>query len=340
MSKSSSQASSSFAAASSQAGIRTYVDPRNRHTYLYVPGSFTQPEAWQAARAHGGHPVVFNTLAEWRRVVQAFDYRTIAPAHTGHYQLPSGREPGLGWTTHPAGGVSTAPLNQLFNSNGPDDGVRNKWGWGIGSDGLTVYYGPSNGKNEDAGVIWHDNEGRLEDVSVNHRGGVVVEIPRSGRITQSTGSAQPSLVGQGSSSLSKDDLTQIGTSLNDTLIGGMENDVLIGLGGDDKLVGRQGDDVLKGGDGRDYLHGGVGQDILFGGNGRDLFVLNPGAKQDIIRDFEVGQDQLGLTRGISTNNLDILQQGNNTLIKVGDTAVALLRGINTNQITDNHFAQV
>jgi hypothetical protein len=115
-------------------GTRSYSDPITRHTYLYVPGSFTQQEARQVARSRGGYPVVFNNLDEWRRVVRALDYRVIAPAHTGHYQLPSGREPGLGWVTHPAGGVSTAPLNQLFNSDGPDDGIRNKWGWNIVSN--------------------------------------------------------------------------------------------------------------------------------------------------------------------------------------------------------------
>jgi hypothetical protein len=146
------------------------------HTYKYVPGSFTQRDAWMVASQLGGYPVVFNSLLEHASVVNSFGFQRIAPAWTGHYQLASGLEPGLGWVT--INGQPSAPLHQLFNSDGPDDGIRNKWGWSIGPSGLSVYYGASNGKNEDGAVIWHDNAGRLEDVSINHRGGVVVEFNR------------------------------------------------------------------------------------------------------------------------------------------------------------------
>lgn len=155
------------------AGERTYVNPNTGHVYVYVPGNWTQAQAWAVARSRGGYPVVFSSISEWRRVVKGLDFRAIAPAHTGHYQHPFGREPGLGWMTYT--GEPSAPLSQLFNSNGPDDGVRNKWGWASTDDGFEIFYGPSLGKNEDAGVIWHDADGRLEDVSVNHRGGVVIE---------------------------------------------------------------------------------------------------------------------------------------------------------------------
>lgn len=338
------KASSALAATSSRAaGTRSYSDPITRHTYLYVPGSFTQQEAWQVAVSRGGYPVVFNTLDEWRRVVQALDYRAIAPAHTGHYQLSDGLEPGLGWTTYTAGGTSTAPLNQLFNSDGPDDGIRNKWGWNVvfKSDGTIqgkVFYGPAPGKNEDAGVIWYDNEGRLEDISVNGRGGVVVEIPRFTR--QSSRASEPGLSHQASSASQKDTLTQTGNQFDDTLVGEAENDILVGGGGNDALVGKQGDDILRGGSGRDLLVGGLGTDRLQGGKGQDLFVLSPGSSKDIIQDFEIGQDKLGLVRGVSSKDLDILQQGSNTLIKLGNTAVALLQGINANQITADQFTAV
>lgn len=167
--------------ATRQVGVRRWDDLGNRRTYLYVPGSFTQQQAWQTARNYRGYPVVFSTMTEWQRVMQAFDYRTIAGAHTGHYQSSRGREPGLGWVTYTR--ERSAPLNQLFNSDGPDDGIRNKWGFQLsynsdGSIGGSLFYGPGKGKNEDAGVIWYDNEGRLEDVSVNGRGGVLVEINR------------------------------------------------------------------------------------------------------------------------------------------------------------------
>lgn len=160
----------------SASSVRRFEDRDHRKTYIHVPGEFTQQQAWATARAYGGYPVVFGSMSEHSRVVAFFGYRNIAPCHTGHYQLPTGREPGVDWRTYTNG--SSAPLNQLFNSDGPDDGARNKWGWRVEGGGAQIFYGPSNGKNEDAGVIWHDNGGKLEDVSVNHRGGVLVEINR------------------------------------------------------------------------------------------------------------------------------------------------------------------
>jgi hypothetical protein len=154
-------------------GVRTFRWSSNGHRYEYHPGQMTRDQAWEYARARGGYPVVFSSMAEHRAVANALNYRQIAPAHTGHYQDPRGREPGMGWLTYT--GERSAPLNDLFNSNGPDDGIRNKWGWNFTDDGAEVFYGPSNGKNEDAGVLWHDNAGRLEDVSVNHRCGVIIE---------------------------------------------------------------------------------------------------------------------------------------------------------------------
>jgi hypothetical protein len=156
-----------------EAGERTYVNPNTGHVYVYVPGQWTRDQAWAVARSRGGYPVIFSSISEWRRVVQGLDYRAIAPAHTGHFQHPNGLEPGLGWMTYT--GESSAPLSQLFNSDGPDDGVRNKWGWRSTDEGYEIFYGPSLGKNEDAAVIWHDADGRLEAVSTNHRGGVVIE---------------------------------------------------------------------------------------------------------------------------------------------------------------------
>jgi len=162
------------AQANAQSGTRTFNAP-NGTRYIYVPGQFTQPQAWAEASRRGGHSVVFTSMAEHSMVINAFGYRSIAPCHTGHYQTATGREPAQGWRTFT--GQSCASLYDLFNSNGPDDGIRKKWGWHFTPTGVDIYYGDSNGKNEDAGVIWSDNQGKLEDVSVNHRGGVMVEIP-------------------------------------------------------------------------------------------------------------------------------------------------------------------
>jgi hypothetical protein len=143
---------------------------------MFLRGSFTQAEAWREARNRGGKPIIFETMAEHTAVVSAFALgrRDTDIAWTGHYQLPTGREPGMGWVTY--GGTVSAPLNHLFNSDGPDDGVRNKWGFNFVDNSLEIYYGPSEGKNEDGAVIWKDNRGLLEDVSINHRASVMIEF--------------------------------------------------------------------------------------------------------------------------------------------------------------------
>ncbi len=165
-----------FSAHSAIAQVPTSTKTVNGKRYTFLRGAFTQAEAWREAERRAGKPVVFETLLEHEAVVRAFGLGRSDKdiAWTGHYQLPQGREPGLGWTTY--GGTKSAPINMLFNSNGPDDGIRNKWGWSLSDAGLEIYYGPSSGKNEDGGVIWKDNNGLLEDVSINQRASVVIEF--------------------------------------------------------------------------------------------------------------------------------------------------------------------
>jgi len=132
----------------------------NGRQYTFVRGAFTQRDAWREAERRGGYPVVFETLKEHTLVVTAFGLgrREVDVAWTGHFQSPYGVEPNGGWTTY--GNRSSAPIYQLFNGNGPDDGITRT--------------SPA-GKNEDAGVIWKDNNGLLEDVSDNYRTNVLIE---------------------------------------------------------------------------------------------------------------------------------------------------------------------
>ncbi|WP_416672926.1 calcium-binding protein [Egbenema bharatensis] len=128
----------------------------------------------------------------------------------------------------------------------------------------------------------------------------------------------------------------IGLGGDDDLIGGAGNDILIGGDGDDDLFGGAGNDILRGGNGQDDLVGGSGRDTLIGGAGRDTFILQPRGN-DIIRDFQGGIDELGLSGGLEFNNLLFQQQGNHTLILANGSRVALLLGINANSITRADF---
>ena len=82
---------------------------------------------------------------------------------------------------------------------------------------------------------------------------------------------------------------------DDWLDGGSGDDLLRGARGDDDLSGGTGDDILRGGRGNDTLDGGEGDDILIGGRGADTFVFGANSGDDVIRNFESGEDQIDLT---------------------------------------------
>lgn len=124
----------------------------------------------------------------------------------------------------------------------------------------------------------------------------------------------------------------IGLGGDDDLFGGAGNDILVGGNGDDDLFGGAGRDILRGGRGNDDLIGGAGRDILIGGAGRDTFVLQQRGN-DIIRDFQDGVDELGLSSGLEFNDLVFQQQGSNTLILAGGNRVALMLDVSANSIT-------
>lgn len=125
---------------------------------------------------------------------------------------------------------------------------------------------------------------------------------------------------------------------SDMLYGGPGNDLLHGQGGNDRLFGGIGNDQIWGDEGDDLLRGGLGQDILKGDDcesnnrGRDSFVLAAGEGTDIIMDFEVGLDLLVLVGGLSTKQLSINQRENNTLIDYGSETLAILNGVNANEL--------
>ncbi len=133
---------------------------------------------------------------------------------------------------------------------------------------------------------------------------------------------------------------------NDRLIGGRGNDILKGGGGNDLLNGGDGDDLLNGGGGNDRLIGGRGSDRLIGGRGNDflkggadsdIFVLKAGNGFSFIQDFSLSEDLLQLSGSLSFGDLDLIQQGNNTIVSVGNDVLAELRGIQANQLGAANF---
>lgn len=64
---------------------------------------------------------------------------------------------------------------------------------------------------------------------------------------------------------------------------------------DDVLNGTDGDDVILGRDGNDTINAGSGSDVAVGGSGADTFVIDTNTEFLVIKDFEIGTDQLDVS---------------------------------------------
>ncbi|MFW9260733.1 phytase [Nostoc sp. CALU 546] len=133
-----------------------------------------------------------------------------------------------------------------------------------------------------------------------------------------------------------------GGSGNDNLSSGGSNNRLSGGSGDDKLFSNI-NDSLFGGDGDDVLFAGQGgSNRLSGGAGADQFWIANGSlpiSNNIVTDFTVGIDKIGLG-GVGVTQfcgLTLSQQGNDTLVKIGNTELASLLGIISTSVTANDF---
>ena len=122
----------------------------------------------------------------------------------------------------------------------------------------------------------------------------------------------------------KDDLW--GGEGNDCLAGGQDADWICAEAGDDILLGGRGNDILYSGNGNDTLIGGLGRDYLSSGDydgsrkisGSNLYVLQIESgvtdinKTDVIAHFQVGFDRIGLTDGLTVNDV-VLENLTNVL---------------------------
>ncbi len=142
--------------------------------------------------------------------------------------------------------------------------------------------------------------------------------------------------------------TLMGGLGGDTLRGGADQDllqgnsgfdVLFGNNGDDTLLGGYGNDQLKGDQGSDRLDGGVGNDALNGGAGTDFFVLKPGEGNDVISDYVDEIDRFVLGGGLEFNDLRIVQNMNNSQIRLTATneVLATINSVNANVLNADDF---
>ncbi|GAB4231589.1 MAG: hypothetical protein Kow00121_59830 [Elainellaceae cyanobacterium] len=149
---------------------------------------------------------------------------------------------------------------------------------------------------------------------------------------------------------------------NSSLVGNQENDEMLGNSyanwftgnaGNDTLIGKAASDTLIGGLGNDLLiggevinSGGVARvidndvDVMAGGSGGDIFALARGQGRERITDFQNQIDSLGLTAEIKYGQLDFTQRGKNTIVSLGNDQLAVLQGVQVNQLSRSDFTTV
>ncbi|MGK7900842.1 MAG: CARDB domain-containing protein, partial [Hormoscilla sp.] len=147
----------------------------------------------------------------------------------------------------------------------------------------------------------------IEDTTVTPAPNVIERLGTDGDDTLRGTPVRDRLDGLGG-----DDLL-IGRPSGDLLEGGEGADSLFGGPGNDVLYGGPGDDILNGGENSDTLYGGLGKDFLEGGMGSDVFVLasDEGTtdvnQADVILAYQVGIDKIGLTDGLTSDDLRLEQ---------------------------------
>lgn len=113
--------------------------------------------------------------------------------------------------------------------------------------------------------------------------------------------------------------------------------------------GGDGDDSFAGGDGADRLDGGAGADTLTGGAGADVFVLRAVHASaslelaDLIQDFELGSDSLGLADGLTVADLAVAETiGGDAVIMLQSTGayLAVLQGVSGANLNLEELAAV
>ncbi|MEA5618366.1 phytase [Cronbergia sp. UHCC 0137] len=240
--------------------------------------------------------------------------------------------------------IAVQPNQTLFTGDGADqvDALNNNTIF-TGNDNDIVTVGSNSsvftGEGEDNVVVGQN--GGAENTSVNGGAGndtvVVAETNGSNSIFGAAGG----------------DNLQVVEGSNQMLFGGSGNDTLTSGGSSNRLYGGSGDDMLYS-NMNDWLYGGDGDDKLFagqgggnrltGGNGADQFWIANASlptSKNIVTDFTLGTDVIGIG-GIASatqfSDLTLMQDGNNTLVKIGSTEVASLMGITSTNLVAGNFA--
>ncbi|WP_072060874.1 calcium-binding protein [Crocosphaera watsonii] len=199
--------------------------------------------------------------------------------------------------------------------------------------------------------VFDDGPGEgLETFDFELANGELYEVdPDNAGVTLNIDDTAPALV-PNFGSLDGDTIEGVGS--NELTFGGAGDDLIdtVGGTGGNRLYGQSGDDTfILGSD--DRALGGAGDDRFFllggdntitGGQDMDQFWI---ANADIppaantITDFESGEDVIGVAAlDIGFDDLGITQQGDDTLISLGNDELAKLLGVTASDLTAADFA--
>jgi predicted extracellular nuclease/uncharacterized protein YjiK len=124
---------------------------------------------------------------------------------------------------------------------------------------------------------------------------------------------------------------------NDYLDGGSGNDRIADLGGNNKILGGAGNDTILVGFGSNLIDGGTGNDSIYLSFGRDTIALARGNGTDTIYGYEAGSTRFSLSAGLTFNDLTIVQNRGNALIRAGGETLALVTGTRASSLTASSF---
>ncbi len=208
---------------------------------------------------------------------------------------------GLGNDTVWAGGTDTG--DDTLMGGGGDDVLGGGKGGDliIGNDGTDIAYGAAGDDTVVAGD-WNDGVATTSETNANTLwGGDGNDVVWGADGDDLLGAALGDDVvhaGGGDDTIyggkSGQDWIDAGAG-DDLAFGGTDNDTVFGGGGADTIYAGSGADVLDGGAGADTLYGGPGNDTITGGTGADTLVFVAGHGDDIINDFDTGEDTLDLS---------------------------------------------
>ena len=130
-----------------------------------------------------------------------------------------------------------------------------------------------------------------------------------------------------------DDLIDATAGENNRIYGGSGKDIII-VGNRNRIFGEAGDDRL-------FITSG-GDNLITGGEGADQFWIASAAipeSTNKIDDFTVGEDVIGIAGlGVGFDEVDLVQQGGNTLISAGGNELATLMDIDSANLSADNFA--